>query len=309
MCLGSFLISIVGAGKVGSAAAFNILKSRISDVVLVDLNADLAKGEALDMMQAAPAIEFDGKIQGTDDFSEMEGSDLVIVIAGRGRTPGMTRIDLMNGNAKIVRSVVKEVAHYAPDCKLMIVTNPVDVMTFIARKESGLPPNHVFGMGNILDTLRFRSYIAQELDVSREDTHGLVIGEHGESMVPLVEYASISGIPITTLLSKNQIEKIVDKTRTSGADVIRLKGATTYAPGAVIAMMADAVLKGRNRVMSVSTCPQGEYSCSAVSIGVPVVLGKNGVERIIELKLSEESQILFEKSVAKVKKAIETLPS
>lgn len=303
------MISIVGAGKVGSAAAFNILKSRISDVVLVDLNANLAKGEALDMMQAAPAIEFDGKIQGTDDFSEMEGSDLAIVIAGRGRTPGMTRIDLMNGNAKIVRSVVKEVARYAPDCKLMIVTNPVDVMTFIARKESGLPPNHVFGMGNILDTLRFRSYIAQELDVSREDTHGLVIGEHGESMIPLVEYASISGIPITTLLSKNQIEKIVDKTRTSGADVIRLKGATTYAPGAVIAMIADAVLKGRNRVMSVSTCPQGEYSCSAVSIGVPVVLGKNGVERIIELKLSEESQMLFEKSVAKVKKAIETLPS
>ena len=303
------MITIVGAGKVGSAAAFNILKSRISDVVIVDLNVELAKGEALDMMQAAPAIEFDGKIQGTDDFSEMEGSDLVIVIAGRGRTPGMTRIDLMNGNAKIVRSVVKEVARYAPDCKLMIVTNPVDVMTFIARKESGLPPNHVFGMGNILDTLRFRSYIAQELDVSREDTYGLVIGEHGESMVPLVEYASISGIPITTLLSKNQIEKIVNKTRSSGADVIRLKGATTYAPGAVIAMMADAVLKGRNRVMSVSTCPQGEYSCSAVSIGVPVVLGKNGVERIIELKLSEDSQMLFEKSVAKVKKTIETLPS
>ena len=303
------MITIVGAGKVGSAAAFNILKSRISDVVIVDLNVELAKGEALDMMQAAPAIEFDGKIQGTDDFSEMEGSDLVIVIAGRGRTPGMTRIDLMNGNAKIVRSVVKEVARYAPDCKLMIVTNPVDVMTFIARKESGLPPNHVFGMGNILDTLRFRSYIAQELDVSREDTYGLVIGEHGESMVPLVEYASISGIPLTTLLSKNQIEKIVNKTRSSGADVIRLKGATTYAPGAVIAMMADAVLKGRNRVMSVSTCPQGEYSCSAVSIGVPVVLGKNGVERIIELKLSEESQMLFEKSVAKVKKTIETLPS
>jgi malate dehydrogenase len=307
--LGSFLITIVGAGKVGSAAAFNILKSRISDVVIVDLNVELAKGEALDMMQAAPAIEFDGKIQGTDDFSEMEGSDLVIVIAGRGRTPGMTRIDLMNGNAKIVRSVVKEVARYAPDCKLMIVTNPVDVMTFIARKESGLPPNHVFGMGNILDTLRFRSYIAQELDVSREDTYGLVIGEHGESMVPLVEYASISGIPLTTLLSKNQIEKIVNKTRSSGADVIRLKGATTYAPGAVITMMADAVLKGRNRVMSVSTCPQGEYSCSAVSIGVPVVLGKNGVERIIELKLSEDSQMLFEKSVAKVKKTIETLPS
>jgi len=301
------VITIVGAGKVGSAAAFDILKARISDVIIVDLNAELAKGEALDMMQAAPAIEFDGKIQGTDDFSEMDGSELVIVIAGSGRKPGMTRLDLMNVNAKVIRSVVKEVVRYAPDCKLMIVTNPVDVMTFLARKESGLPPNHIFGMGNILDTLRFRSYIAQELGVSREDTHGLVIGEHGESMVPLVEYASISGIPITALLPKDNIDKIVEKTRTSGADVIKLKGATTYAPGAVIAMMTDAVLKGRNRVMSVSTCPEGNYSCSAVSIGVPVVLGKNGVERIIELKLSSESQILFDKSVDKVKKSIAQL--
>jgi malate dehydrogenase len=301
------MITIVGAGKVGSAAAFDILKARISDVIIIDLNAELAKGEALDMMQAAPAIEFDGKIQGTDDFSEMEGSELVIVIAGSGRKPGMTRLDLMNVNAKVIRSVVKEVVRYAPDCKLMIVTNPVDVMTFLARKESGLPPNHIFGMGNILDTLRFRSYIAQELGVSREDTHGLVIGEHGESMVPLVEYASISGIPINALLPKDIIDQIVEKTRTSGADVIKLKGATTYAPGAVIAMMADAVMKGRNRVMSVSTCPEGNYSCSAVSIGVPVVLGTNGVERIIELKLSSESQMLFEKSVDKVKKSIAQL--
>jgi malate dehydrogenase len=180
----------------------------------------LAKGKALDMMQAAPAIEFDGKIQGTDDFSEMEGSELVIVIAGSSRKLGMTRIDLMNVNAKVIRSVVKEVARYTPDCKLMIFTNPVDVLTFLARKESGLPPNRIFGMVNILDTLRFRSYIAQELGVSREDTHGLVIGEHGESMVPLVEYASISGIPITTLLPKNRIDKIVEKTRNSGADVM-----------------------------------------------------------------------------------------
>jgi malate dehydrogenase len=301
------MITIVGAGKVGSSAAYNILQDQIGDVVLIDLNSDLAKGEALDMMQAAPAIEFDGKIQGTSDFSEMAGSELVIVIAGRGRTPGMTRIDLMNTNAKIIRSVVKEVARYAPECKLMVVTNPVDVMTFIARRESGLAPNKVFGMGNILDTLRFRSYIAQELDVSREDVNGLVIGEHGESMVPLVEYASVSGIPITTLLSKDQILRVVDKTRTSGADVIKLKGATTYAPGAVIAMMADAVLKGRNRVMSVSTCPEGEYSCSAVSIGVPVVLGRNGVERIIPLALSDESKARFEESVEKVKKAIASL--
>lgn len=301
------MITIIGAGKVGSTAAFEILRDRIGDVLLIDLNAELAKGEALDMLQAAPAIEFDGKIRGTSNFSEMEGSELVIVIAGLGRKPGMTRLELMRNNSKIISSVVKEVSRYAPDCKLMIVTNPVDVMTFIARRESGLPPNHVFGMGNILDTLRFRSYIARELDVSREDTYALVIGEHGDSMVPLVEYASVSGIPITTLLSKERIDRVVRLTVTSGADVIKLKGATTYAPGVVIAMMADAVVKGRNRVMSVSTCPQGEYSCSKVSIGVPVILGKNGVEKIIELKLSKESKMRFEESVVKVEKAIASL--
>ena len=210
-------------------------------------------------------------------------------------------------NAKVVRTIVKGVAKYAPNTKLMIVTNPVDIMTYIARKESGLPPNHVFGMGNILDTNRFRAYIAQELNVSRQDVNALVIGEHGDTMVPLVEYASVSGIPITTLLTKEQIDKIVQQTINSGADVIKLKGATTYAPSAVIALMADAVINGRNRVMSVSTCPQGEFSCSAVSIGVPVVLGKNGIERIIELKLSQESQQRFDKSVATIKQAISAL--
>ncbi|MCJ7714845.1 malate dehydrogenase [Candidatus Bathyarchaeota archaeon] len=301
------MITIIGAGKVGSAAAFEILKYRLGDVLLVDLNANLAKGEALDMMQAAPAIEFDGEIRGSGDFADVVGSELVIVVAGLGRKPGMSRLELMRVNSKIVSSVVKQIAKYAPDSKLMIVTNPVDVMTFIARKESGLHPNRVFGMGNILDTLRFRSYIARELGVSRVDTNALVIGEHGDSMVPLVEYASVSGIPITTLLSKERIDKVIDLTVNSGADVIKLKGATTYAPGVVIAMMADAVVNGRNRVMSVSTCPQGEYSCSRVSIGVPVVLGKNGVERIIELKLSPESLERFEKSVAKVERAIASL--
>jgi malate dehydrogenase len=301
------MITIIGAGRVGSAAAFDILKDHIDDVILIDLFEDLAKGEALDMMQAAPAIEFDGKIRGAGNLAEMQGSELVIVIAGQARKPNMTRIDLMNNNAKVIRAVVKEIAKYAPDCKLMIVTNPVDIMTFIARKESGLPPNHVFGMGNILDTNRFRAYIAQELNVSRQDVNAIVIGEHGDTMVPLVEYASVSGIPITTLLTKEQIDKIVHQTITSGADVIKLKGATTYAPSAVIALMADAVIKGRNRVMSVSTCPQGEFSCSALSIGVPVVLGKNGVERIIDLKLSAESQQRFDLSVATIKQAIAAL--
>ena len=301
------MITIIGAGKVGSSAAFEILRYRISNVTLIDIAENLAKGEALDMMQAAPAIEFDGKIRGTSDYSEMKGSELVIVIAGQGRKPGMTRIDLMNNNARIVRSIVKEVAKHAPDCKLMIVTNPVDIMSYIARRESGLHPNRVFGMGNILDTLRFRSYIAQELNVSRQDVNALVIGEHGDSMVPLVEYASVTGIPITTLLTKQQISKIVQRTINSGADVIKLKGSTIYAPAAVIAMMADAVINDRKRVMSVSTCPSGQYGCSDYSIGVPVILGKDGVEKIVELTLSPESKKRFEKSVTKIKAAVAAL--
>jgi malate dehydrogenase len=303
------MITIIGAGRVGSAAAFNILRYRIGDVVLIDVYENIAKGEALDMMQAAPAIEFDGKIKGTSDYSEMSNSELVIVTAGEARKPGMSRIDLMNKNAKIVRSIVREIVKYAPECKIMMVTNPVDVMTYVAYKESEFERNRVFGMGNILDTLRFRSYIASELNVSREDIRALVIGEHGDSMVPLVEYASVSGIPITRLLSKEQIEKIVNLTVTSGSDVIKLKGATIYAPAAVIAIMADAVMRGRNRVMGVSTYLQGEYGFSDVAIGVPVVLGRNGVERILELELQPETRKRFENSVMTVKEAISSLES
>ncbi len=301
------MISIVGAGRVGSAAAFNILRFRISNVVLVDVVENLAQGEALDMMQAAPAIEFDGRVIGTHDFSKMEGSEVVVIVAGVGRKPGMTRIDLVNENARIVKSAVKKVARYAPNCKLIIVTNPVDVMTYIAYKESGFDKNRVFGMGNTLDTMRFRSYIAMELNVSREDVRALVIGEHGDSMVPLVDYASVSGIPIKNLLTTKKIERIVNLTRTSGTEVIKLKGATIHAPGVVIAIMVDAVLRGRNRVMSVSTYLEGEYGQSNVSIGVPVVLGRNGVEKILKLKLKPKTQEQFENSASIVRGIIERI--
>jgi malate dehydrogenase len=301
------MITIIGAGKVGSSAAFNILGRRISDVVLIDVAENLAQGEALDMMQAAPAIEFDGKIKGTRSYGEMKGSELVILTAGLARQPGMSRLDLINKNAAIVKSIVKEVVRYAPDCNLMVVTNPVDIMTYVAYKESGFERSRVFGMGNILDTLRFRSYIAMELGVSREDIRALVIGEHGDSMVPLVNYASVSGIPITDLLKRKQIQKIVNLTRTSGSDVIKLKGSTVYAPAAVIAIMADAVFRGRNRVMGVSTYLQGEYGFSNLSIGVPCVLGKNGVERILELELDLETKKEFQKSADVVKDAIDKM--
>ena len=301
------MISIIGAGKVGSSAAFNILRFRISDVVLIDIVQNLAKGEAFDMMQAAPAIEFDGKIEGTNDFSEMKDSELVIVTAGFARQPGMSRIDLADKNAKIVKSIVKEVARFAPDCKLMMVTNPVDIMTYIAYKESGFERNRVFGMGNILDTLRFRSYIASELNVSREDVRALVIGEHGDSMVPLVNCASVSGIPVTDLLSDEQIERIVRRTKASGGDIIKLKGSTVYAPAAVIAIMADAVLRGRNRVMGISTYLHGEYGLSDISIGVPCVLGRNGVERVLEVELDSTAKSLLEESANSIREAIKQM--
>ena len=301
------MISIIGAGKVGSAAAFNILRLRTSDVVLIDIAENLAKGEALDMMQAAPAIEFDGKIRGTSDFSVMRGSELVIITAGQARQPGMSRIDLMNKNAKIVKSVVKEVAKYAFDCRLMVVTNPVDIMTYLAYEESGFERNRVFGMGNILDTLRFRSYIAMELGVSREDVRALVIGEHGDSMVPLVECASVSGIPVTKLLTEKRMNEIVNMTVSSGADVINMKGSTIYAPAAVIAVMADAILKDRKRVIGVSTYLDGEYGLSGIAIGVPVVLGKNGVERILQLELTAETRKRFENSASVVREALKMM--
>jgi malate dehydrogenase len=301
------MISIIGAGKVGSSAAFDILRYRLSDVVLVDIAENLARGEALDMMQAAPAIEFDGKIRGTSDYSEIEGSEIVIIVAGMGRQPGMTRIDLMNKNAGIVKNIVKQVVKHAADCKLMLVTNPVDIMTYIAQKESGFERNRVFGMGNILDTLRFRSYIAQELNVSREDIRALVIGEHGDTMVPLIEYAAVSGIPITQLLTREQISKIVKKTVTSGSDVIKLKGSTTYAPAAVIAIMADAILKDRNRVMGTSTVLQGEYGLRDLAIGVPVIIGKNGIRKILQLKLNPQTAKKLRKSAATIKKALTQL--
>jgi malate dehydrogenase len=303
------MISIIGAGRVGSAAAFNVLRFRISNVVLVDVAGDLAQGEALDMMQAAPAIEFDGRVVGTNDFSRIEGSEVVVVAAGVGRQPGMTRMDLVNKNAKVVTSVVREVVRYAPDCKLMVVTNPVDVMTYVAYKESGFDRSRVFGMGNTLDTMRFRSYIAIELNVSREDVRALVIGEHGDSMVPLVDHASVSGIPIRALLEAEQLERILHLTRTSGADVIKLKGGTVHAPGVVVAILVDAVIRGRNRVVSVSTYLKGEYGQSDVAIGVPVVLGRKGVERIVELRLNPETRTQFEHSASLVKSVIQKIRS
>lgn len=298
------MISIIGAGKVGAASAFNILRMRISDVTLIDVQEGLAQGEALDMIQASPAIEFDGRIKGSSNFADMAGSELVIVTAGFPRRPGATRLDLARRNAEIVSSIVHKIAEYAPNSKIMMITNPVDVLTYLAYKKSGFERNKVFGMSGILDALRYRSYIALELGVSREDVRGLVIGEHGDKMIPLVGYTSVSGIPIERLLSPQRIQQIVEKTRSSGMDVISLKGSTVHAPASVIAVLADAVLRGRNRVMGASVIPDGEYGLRDLAIGLPAVIGNNGIERIIELELDEATRKKLSDAATSIQSAI-----
>lgn len=301
------MISIIGSGRVGSVSAFNILRMRIADVTLVDIQNGLAQGEALDLIQSSPAIEFDGKIRGTSKISDIEGSDLLIVAAGVARKPGMSRSELLERNASIVSPLVDEIVRYAPGCKIMVVTNPVDVVTYLAYSKSEFKRNRVFGMGGILDTLRYRSYIALELNVSREDIRALVVGEHGDHMIPLIDYTTIADIPVRKLLGEESINRLVEKTRTSGSDVIDLKGGTVYAPAAVIAVMADAVLRGRNRVLAASVVPNGEYGLKDLAIGLPVVLGKNGVERVIELPLDDPTRSQLMESADSIRSGIERI--
>ena len=301
------VISIIGAGRVGSVSAFNILRMRIADVTLVDVQEGLAQGEALDLVQSSPAIEFDGRINGTTKISDIEGSDLVILTAGVPRKPGMSRPELLERNSNIVSSIVDDIVRYAPDCLIMMVTNPADVMTYLAYCKSGFERNRIFGMGGILDTLRYRSYVALELNMSREDIRALVVGEHGDHMIPLMDYTTIAGIPVRRLLDEEKIKRLVERTKTSGSDVISLKGGTAYAPAAVIAVMAEAVLKGRNRVMAASVVPDGEYGLRNLAIGLPIVLGRDGVEKIIELPFDATTKKQLVESANAIRAAAQKL--
>lgn len=301
------MISIIGAGRVGSLSAFNILRMRIADVTLVDVQEGVAWGEALDLIQSSPAIEFDGKIKGGTTISDIEGSDLVIVAAGIAPKPGMSRSELLERNAGIVSTIVGDIVRYAPDCKIMMVTNPVDPMTYLGYVRSGFERNRVFGMGGVLDTLRWRSYIALELNVSREDIRALVVGEHGDRMIPLIDYTTIAGIPVRRLLDERAVNRIVERTKSSGSDVITLKGGTAYAPAAVIAVMAEAILRGRNRVMAASVVPEGEYGLRDLSIGLPIILGKHAVEKIIELELDPATKNQLMESANFIRSEIERL--
>ncbi len=298
------MISIIGAGRVGSFSAFNILRMGIADITLVDVRDGLAAGEAFDLTQSSSAIEADGKINGTAKISDIEGSDLVIVTAGVPREPGMSRTELLEHNTGIVSGLMTDVAKYAPSCKIMMVTNPVDVMTYLAYIKSGFERNRVFGMGGILDTLRYRSHIGLELNLSMEDIGGLVVGEHDGHMIPLVEYTTVSGIPLRRLLDEQTIAHIVERTR-SRRSYASLKGGTVYAPAAAIAAMTEAVLRGRNQVTTASVVPGGEYGLRDIAIGLPIVLGENGVERILELPLDDATMRSLTESAKIIKSAIE----
>jgi malate dehydrogenase len=284
------MITIIGAGRVGSSAAFRITGMELDDVLLVDIVEGLPRGEALDISQSC---DFDVKLTGTNDFKDMSGSDLVINAAGLARKPGMTRLDLMNKNAGITRSVAEKIKKYAPGAVVIQVANPMDMMALVQLKTTGFPRERVIGMGGMLDSLRFSYFISQHFGISPKKVESLVMGEHGDSMVPLASQARVDGKPLQEAAKKEDIEKILDLTRKAGAEVIGLKGATVFAPARAIAIMAEAVIKDKKKVIPTAVYLQGEYGVSGIYTGVPARIGKAGLLEVLELDIDEGERKAF----------------
>ena len=302
------MITIIGSGKVGGdAALFSALKKLDDQILLLDVAEGLPQGEAMDINHMLSEQGIDVEVKGSNNFEDMKGSDVVVVVAGSGRKPGMTRMDLLKINASIVKSVVENVKKYADNSMIIPVTNPLDPMAYITYKVSGFERNRVFGMGGMLDLSRFRQFIHEATGHSRDSIRALVIGEHGENMLPLPRFSSVSGIPLSSFLSKEKLEELVQNTKQVAAKVIELKGATVHAPGNAISAIVESVVRDRKQVIPVATYIDGEYGQSDVTIGVPAIIGKNGVEKIIELDLNDEEKAIFEKAVASVKNAISTV--
>jgi malate dehydrogenase len=302
------MITIVGSGKVGGEAAlFTALRKLSDEILLLDVVQGLPQGEAMDLNHMLSEKGIDVNIRGSNDYSEMKGSDIVVVVAGSGRKPGMTRMDLLKINASIVKGVVENIKKYAKDSMIIPVTNPLDPMAYLTYKVSGFQKNRVFGMGGMLDLSRFVQFIHQATGFSRDSIRALVIGEHGENMLPLARYSTVSGIPLTSLLPKPKLDEIVQDTKQVAAKVIELKGATVHAPGNAISAIIEAVVRDTKQVIPVATYLDGEYGYSDVTIGVPAVIGKNGVEKIIELDLDSNEKELFKKGIESVKTAISGL--
>ena len=299
------MITIIGAGKVGGdAALFSALKQLDDQILLLDIAEGLPQGEAMDINHMLSEQGIDVEIKGSNNYEDMKGSKIVVVVAGAGRKPGMTRMDLLKINAGVVKSVVENIKKYADDSLIIPVTNPLDPMAYITFKTSGFERNRVFGMGGMLDLSRFKQFIHEATNSSRKEIDALVIGEHGENMLPLTRLAKISGNPFPEILSQEKLENIFTLTKNVAAEVIKLKGATVHAPGNAISSMIDNVVNDKKQVMPVSTYLDGEYGYSDVSIGVPAVLGKDGIEKIIELELIENEKEWFQKGVTSVKDAI-----
>jgi len=299
-------VSIIGAGHVGATAGLYLLEKRIADVVLVDIVEGMPQGKALDLSHAAPLRNYLSTIMGTNSYEDITDSDVVVITAGLPRKPGMSRSDLLGINAKIVGGVAEQVKTYAPDAVVIVVTNPLDVMCHVVKEATGFPKNRVMGMAGVLDSTRFRLFIAQELGVHLSDVVALVLGGHGDDMVPLPRYTSISGIPITELLSEETIERLVARTRTGGGEIVGLlkEGSAFYAPASSITEMAEAVLLNIRRILPVSAYLEGEYDLKDVYLGVPAVLGGNGVEKIIELSLTYDEKSALHASAGSVTKNV-----
>jgi malate dehydrogenase len=302
-------VTVIGAGNVGATAAECVArKDMVHEVVMVDIQDGMPQGKALDMMESAPIHGFDTTITGTNDYGPTEGSDVCIITAGLPRKPGMSRDDLLAKNASIVGDVTTQFATGSPDAKLIIVSNPLDVMTYVAFEESGFDPNHVMGMAGVLDTARYRAFLAMELDVSVRDIQALLMGGHGDTMVPLPRYTTVGGIPITELLDDDTIEGIVERTKGGGGEIVNLMGTSAwYAPGAAAAEMAEAIIKDNGRVLPAAAYCDGAYDVNDMFIGVPVKLGADGVEEIIEVDLNDEEQALMQTSADHVQDNLDNL--
>ena len=299
------MITIIGSGKVGGdAALFSALKRLDDQILLLDVVDGLPQGEAMDLNHMLSEQGIDVEITGSNNFADMQGSKIVVVVAGSGRKPGMTRMDLLKINANVVKSVVENIKKYANDSMIIPVTNPLDPMAYVTYKASGFEKNRVFGMGGMLDLSRFRQFIHEATGHSRDSIRGLVIGEHGENMLPLPRFSSVSGIPLSSFLAKEKLDELVQNTKQVAAKVIELKGATVHAPGNAISAIVESVVRDRKQVIPVATYLDGEYGHSDVTIGVPAIIGKNGVEKIIELDLNDEERQAFDAGVKSVKDAI-----
>ncbi len=299
-------VTIVGAGHVGESCAVYLAEKNICDITVIDIIEDMPQGKSLDLSQAGPIVGYDCKVEGSNDMAAMEGTDLIVHTAGLPRKPGMSREDLLNKNANIIKSMAEVAKTHAPDAMILMVANPLDIMTYHAWKISGFQTNRVFGQAGILDSTRFRTFVAWELGVSMNDIQAMVLGGHGDTMVPLPSYTTVSGIPITELISKEKIDEISQRTRVGGGEIVKLlkTGSAYYAPAAATVQMVDSVLNDRKRVMPLSAYVDGPYGIKGQYIGVPAVLGAGGVEKIFELKLSDEDQTALQNSANKYKEVL-----